>query len=203
MCLYIESRFQNVLPQSLHECDGCSMTTVRESKSDINVHGSTYTAVLCERSTIIISNSVFNSRVLLLFSVSFYFYFFYLFIYFFCCTSWLKCERSLHKRIQTFSKTSIVREFRSLYLFFLPFFLSSIIFFFFHYYSFMISFFFPSFSLFLSFSVSLFFLILLYNYFPCCYLLVIHSFTTTQLLRSTYIYQRFEETNGKKRQHTR
>lgn len=36
MCLYIESRFQNVLPQILHECDGCSMTTVRESKSDIN-----------------------------------------------------------------------------------------------------------------------------------------------------------------------
>jgi len=42
MCLYIESRFQNDLPQSLHECDGCSMTTVCESKSDTNVHATSW-----------------------------------------------------------------------------------------------------------------------------------------------------------------
>lgn len=42
MCLYIESRFQNDLPQSLHECDGCSMTTVCESKSDTNVHAASW-----------------------------------------------------------------------------------------------------------------------------------------------------------------
>lgn len=42
MCLYIESRFQNDLPQSLHECDGCSMTTVCGSKSDTNVHAASW-----------------------------------------------------------------------------------------------------------------------------------------------------------------
>jgi len=47
MCLYIESRFQNDLPQSLHVCDGCSMTTVCESKSDTN--GSCYVVATWHR----------------------------------------------------------------------------------------------------------------------------------------------------------
>jgi len=46
MCLYIESRFQNDLPQSLHECDGCSMITVCESKSDTNVHATSWPRAL-------------------------------------------------------------------------------------------------------------------------------------------------------------
>lgn len=37
ICLYMESRFQNDLPHSLQECDGCSTTTVRKSKSNKRV----------------------------------------------------------------------------------------------------------------------------------------------------------------------